>query len=697
MEINTVTEILQENDRRNAVVNAVFDPMTGEGAILERFVLHLSDFSIPTQYLPYTMADNEFIMELKDAGSIRVYLARKSKPYSKEIAFAIEEAIIRLRNKHDFCFWAYMFTTIKNKDGGKDIQFRLNRPQRRLVTDFENMRIANKPIREVVLKARQWGGSTVTQVYMAWLQLVHEISLNSLIVAHVRDTALAVRGMFERLLKTYPTSLLHDYGDSFAENEPKFTGVGGSQNINMIPQRNCKIKVGTAEAPDSARGDDYALVHCTEVGIWKKTEGKTPEDIVRSACSGTALKPMTMIVYESTANGVGNFFDTEYHDARDGRSIFKAIFVAWFDIEGYQLPFESEGEKRIFAEKLYKNRRSKELKDRRSQSGWYLWHLFELGATLEAINWYILKRSEYSSNEMMYAEYPSEDEEAFVNSGSAVFDKTHVAEVKKTCKIPRWKGELVGNADDTKACLENMRFVEDEVGELWVWAKPEIFPDAIVHNRYLVAVDVGGRSNKADYSVICVFDRYSMIEGDKPAVVAQWYGHIDHDLLAWKAAQIAKWYDNALLVIESNTLETRDRDHIVDGDQTAFILNQIKDAYDNLYERKRSPEEIAEGAPAKYGFHTNVSTKPMVISALVRVIRENMYVERDERCADEYKCYERKQNGSFGAADGKHDDLLMTRAIGLHICFYEMERPYIEDKNASTEPEQKRAIGMASF
>ena len=58
---------------------------------------------------------------------------------------------------------------------------------------------------------------------------------------------------------------------------------------------------------------------------------------------------------------------------------------------------------------------------------------------------------------------------------------------------------------------------------------PEIWEDEKVTNRYLTVVDVGGRSNKADWSVIVVFDRYWMMEGDKPCVVAQWYGHIDID------------------------------------------------------------------------------------------------------------------------------------------------------------------------
>ena len=180
-----------------------------------------------------------------------------------------------------------------------------------------------------------------------------------------------------------------------------------------------------------------------------------------------------------------------------------------------------------------------------------------------------------------------------------------------------------------------------------------------------------------------------MIDGDKPTVVAQWYGHIDMHILAWKSAQIAAYYDNALLVIESNTLETHDRDRDVDGDQSGYILNQIKDVYSNLYARKQKEEEIIEHAPLKYGFHTNVNTKPMIISNLVEIICEGMYIERDKRCLEEYLTYEKRQNGSYGAITGKHDDLLMTRAIGLHICYNEMELPKIVKRNSRHLPQRK--------
>ena len=67
----------------------------------------------------------------------------------------------------------------------------------------------------------------------------------------------------------------------------------------------------------------------------------------------------------------------------------------------------------------------------------------------------------------------------------------------------------------------------------------------------------------------------------------------------------------------------------------------------------------------------------------MEVVRERLYVERDERCLDEYATYVRRQNGSYGATDGKHDDLLMTRAIGLHICFHEMPLPHFTNPKDS--------------
>ena len=732
MESKTVMEkeiddILKENLRRNEQINARFNPITGEGSTGDRQLVRIPDFPVQRQWLPLSMMRVPLVQQIIKAGTIAKFL--KSIGGTPDDRPKVVRQFVRLRMRHDFPFWAAAFVFIKQKGGGEDIRFRLNRPQRKLISVFESMRTAGQPIRVILLKARQWGGSTATQMYMAWLQLVHKVGLNSLIVGHVKDASTEVKDMFDRMLNAYPVEMLHQIGEQYQDSEPKLVGVGKTGNIQRIPQRNCKIKIGTAEMPNSARGGDYNLVHLTEVGLWKTTEGKTPEDIVRSACSGILLQPYTMIVYESTANGTGNFFQREYDAAKAGTSQFRPLFVAWYEIEQYALPFtaptaptspvpssEATDLGRVpstnlspptshpspltmaqFASSLYASRLMASAPSNREEPGTYLWRLWKQGATLEAINWYVQERRKYTDHGDMASEFPSDDVEAFVHSGARVFDRYKVELLKPACRPPRAVGDVQGRADTGEDALANIRFIDDRQGFLHVWAMPEKDDaDEVVTDRYLTVVDIGGRSNKADWSVICVFDRIYMMDGGKPTVVAQWYGHIDIDLLAWKAAQIAAFYNDSLLVIESNTLETHDRERQVDGDQSQFILNQIKDVYPNLYARRQSEEDIREGAPRKYGFHTNVATKPMIISTLVKVIRESLYVERDVRCLDEYITYERKKNGAYGAIPGKHDDLLMTRAIGLHICFFEMDTPTVRALSSSHVP-HRRIVSAATF
>lgn len=702
-----INKIVQENAKRNAEVYAKFDPISGKGSVGERERVPIKDFPVKVQYLPVEMMNIPLVKRLIQYGSIDALLKaiNKEEHNSEDYEYPEEDyevdrlkviqQFVRLRCRYDFPFWAAFYVYIKNKGGGEDVLFRLTRPQRRFVERLERLRKAGKPIRLVLLKARQWGGSTTSQIYMAWLQLIHKVGLNSLIIAHQGAGSDEIKDMFDRMIKSYPVEMLHKLGETYNENEAKLVGVGKSGSIHRVPQRNCKIKIGTAERPDSCRGGDYNLVHLSEVGLWKVTDGKKPEDIVRSACSGVLLRPYTMIVYESTANGTGNFFQKEYDDAKNGKSQFEAMFVSWFDIEQYSLPIDNV---EAFATNLYVNRENDNVSSNREESGKYLWWLWERGATLEAINWYIQERAKYTEHGLMAAEFPSDDVEAFVHSGARVFDKYKVEKLRKSCKPPKYIGEVYADADEGKKALQNLRFVEDRQGLLHIWELPEEDEKEIVTDRYLTIVDVGGRSNKADFSVILVLDRLFMSEGGKPVVVAQWYGHCDIDQLAWKAAQIAAFYNNSLLVIESNTLETHDKERQVDGDQSQFILNQIKDIYPNLYARKQSEEDVREGLPRKYGFHTNIATKPMIISTLVKVIRENLYTERDDRCLDEYLCYEKKKNGAFGAITGKHDDLLMTRAIGLHICFFEMDIPKIVPRvGRFTVKRRKKAVSAATI
>ena len=671
----TIGKLIKENERRRAIVFAPFNPITGEGSIGKRVAFTVSDYPIPTQYLPVEMMDEPFVKSLSNAGSVDVFIRNVLKlPVTDEARDTVVEELIRIRQKHDYPFWAAMFAYIKRKGGGTDVLFRLNRPQRKLIKRLEKMRKAGKPIRLILLKARQWGGSTAIQIYMAWLQLVHEVGLNSLIIAHQGTGSDEIKDMFDRMIKSYPVEMLHELGDAYAPNEPKMVGVGKSGNIFRVPQRNCKIKIGTAERPNSCRGGDYNLVHLSEVALWKETEGKKPEDIVRSACSGILLRPYTMIVYESTPNGVGNFFHKEYLAAKKGLSQFEAMFVAWFEIEQYELPFENEAEKYEFAKKLFENRRNDEVKSDREEPGTYLWRLWEKGATLEAIHWYVSERSKYTNHGDMASEYPSDDIEAFTYSGRKVFSSEDVEQFRPACRAPRWIGEIYGSADEGEKAIEGLRFKKEADGRLFMWHDVERSDTEEVTDRYLVGVDVcKGHTKNADFADILVIDRLFMMDGEPPVVAAEWHGHIDMDKLAWKATQVAAYYNNALLVIESNTLETNNT-----KGEAEYILTLIHEVYGRqLYARKQSAEDIRQGLPKKYGYHTNPLTKKVVIYNLKVVIRERLYIEREEACLDEYLTYVETENNVFEAMEGYHDDRLMTRAIGMQVCYHEMELPRI--------------------
>lgn len=668
----TVEEILAENGRRRAEMERVYDPLAGDPSDSGREEVVIKGMPAERMWLPSEMLREPLCARLVRCGSVDSYITTHigETPLKWRRDRVVDE-FCRLRSLHDFPFWAASYAYIKRKGGGDDMLFVLNRPQRILVAALEEQRRAGKPIRLILLKARQWGGSTCTQLYMAWLQMVHREGLNSLIIAHQSAATEEIKDMFDRMVNAYPLRLLYPPDEKPPKKEERrMERVGRSGSAFRIVRRNCKVKVGTAERPDSCRGGDYNLVHCSEVGVWKATKGKTPEQILRSACSGVLLKPLTMILFESTANGTGNFFHREYEAAKRGESQFSSLFIPWYCIEQYSEPPEDP---EAFAAALLKGRGQTEAQSDRRQPGRYLWRLWESGATLEAINWYVRERSKYGEHGLMAAEYPSDDIEAFVHSGAKVFDKYKVEDLRRGCRPPRLRGDVDAEALSGKGALRGLRFNEDEFGGLAVWNLPDSEPG--FSDRYLAVVDIGGRSDKADWSVIAVFDRKFMASGGKPALVAQWRGHTDIDLLAWRAVRIAAFYHKALLVVESNTLETRDRDRMVDGDQSLFILNQIREVYPNLYARRQSDEDVRQGMPRKYGFHTNVSTKPMIISTLVRVIREGLYAERDEGCLDEYLTYERRPNGSYGALPGRHDDLLMTRAIGLHICFSEMPVP----------------------
>lgn len=683
--LNSIESIIAFSDALKAERNALFDPFSGEGSVGERFVLSLSDFYLPVQYLPVEMKDDVIVKLLLEYGSVQSFIENElGEVYDDEALDGFIRYWTKFRSVYDFPFWAATIAKIKNKKGGKNISFILNYAQRYLEGILEEMRKSDEPIRVILLKARQWGGSTLIQLYIAWILLVHKEGWYSSIVAQDKSTSYKIMEMFSKLLAEYPPWML----DLSSDSPIDFGSYGRSQNDFIIKQntkvvRDSVISIGSVLAPQSIRGGDIACFHASEVGVWSETAQWNPENIIRSVAGSILDEPLTLIVFESTANGTGNYFHKEWLRANlkegdEGKSQMKPVFVPWFMINLYNKNFKSEKEKQRFAAWLLENKDNSKVSGA-PDAGEYYWWLLEKGATLENINWYITKRKTFNDHADMAAEFPSDDVEAFKHSGQRVFNMYQVEELRKDCRKPDWVGELQGKDIRGKKSLDELKFIDDKNGNLNVWLMPD--KTQRVANRYLTVVDIGGRSKKADYSDIFVLDRYWMIFGGKPEVAAEWHGHIDHDLLAWKAAQVASFYNDSLLVIESNTAETEN----TDGDNTEYILDQISWEYTNLYART-SADNIVEGKATRWGFHVNKFTKPMIMNETVRATREKAYIERENEACDEYLQYEKKPNGSFGAVLGYHDDRLMTRCISLYICFNDMELPKLVVKEDIPQP-----------
>lgn len=505
----------------------------------------------------------------------------------------------------------------------------------------------------------------MTQIYMAWIQVIHRTNWHSVVVADIEEQARNINGMYSRFAREYPKAM----------GELVLVPYERSSKSRVIQGRDCIMSIGSAQKPDNLRSHDLAMCHLSEVGFFKDTPQRSPEDLVQSIRAAVADVPYSLIVLESTAKGVGNFFHREWLSAKSHEGGYEPLFVAWFEIEIYQKEVKN---KEQFIDWIFSNS--------------YAQFLWNQGATIEGINWYFdLKKRENYSDWMMQSEFPSTDTEAFISTGSRVFAPDYVKSARKTCIPPSYTGDISGASIKGKDALKDIIFQENIMGLLLIWALPDT--EEAISDRYVVTVDIGGRTKDADYSVIKVFDRYWQKDGGKPEVVACFRGHYDQDLIAWKAAQIAQFYNKALLIIESNSL---DRDEMEGSEGMHFftVLDELVKYYKNLYART-DPEKIRLGLPMKYGFHTDMSTKPMVIDELNGALREEAYIERDMRACDEMDCYEVKPNGKYGATEGTHDDLVMATAIGVWACFKYMAVPKLVVRDSRSY--SKRIISEASI
>uniref|UniRef100_UPI004056D8B4 hypothetical protein n=1 Tax=Alistipes sp. TaxID=1872444 RepID=UPI004056D8B4 len=654
-----IQNIIEKNEEHKKSLFSKYNPETGEGSPIPRRRLYINK-SGNYILIPNYLAEVSNIKDILNAGSIEEFAHQNNINLSD-----LCEAITRLRMKFDFEYWASTCATILNKETGRKVLFRLRKAQRKLLKVLVTSLFENKPIRVILLKARQWGGSTLVQMFMAWIQLFHRKNWNSVIAAHQDDAARNIRAMYTLMANRHPEHIM----------KVRLRSFEGSTNNKQIVGRGNVIYTGAMTHPNSLHSGNYKLVHCSEVGLWKETKERKPADFVNAFAGSVPALPYTMIVLESTAKGTGNYFHRTWQAAERGENVYEPVFVAWWEIDMYSMPFESENERYQFVSSMTKDEM----------------YRFELGATLEGLKWYRWKRGEFDNDWSMMEAYPSTAEEAFISSGHKAHHPLYIQQMRRFVKRPKWIGEIYADSRSGENAIDHsLCFHEQENGEFYVWAKPDL--TVKYSNRYQVSLDIGGSSAGADWSVIRVLDRLPMLKGGSPEFIATYRFHMDQDLTAWRAVQVAKWYCDALLIVERNSLRSKGQE----GNHTITVLDEIKKVFHNLYFRD-DPDKVKEGIPERLGFFTG-KNKELIVDAMNSGLREYGFIERDERCLNECGYYEIKQDGTYGAVDGEHDDIYMSTGINYYVSCNRPLPKLIEGKKpAPTGESGPKLRGISDF
>jgi len=611
--------------------------------------------------IPEPMKQEEVIREILDnhrsAEAFAISKGLEVEGFLKEINI--------LRMKHDFEFFAYTSIKVEDKITKQPIQLSLRYAQRRIIGELERQRTAGIPIRLNIPKSRQFGSSTVCQAYLFWMQTVVKQNWHSATIAHLDDAAKNLRGMYGFMARSFPKQL----------GTITLKPYEGSTKNKRVVESGSIVGVGSSQTPDNLRGYSFGMLHQSEIAFFISTENKSPKDLAQSLSSTVPLEKDTVIIRESTCKGLGYWYEV-CMSSYNKTSKYELVFVPFFEIEIYHREIDDH-EKFI------------------SGMSDYDWILWSKGASLEAIKWYNdYKTTEEIDDWRMKSEYPSDFLEAFQSSGNRVFPEKYVHSARETTRKPIWTGDL--HADDISGpnALKNIEFHQNDKGKLWVWSMPEIFTEVRYENRYCASMDIGGTSDLADYSVIRIMDRFWLTEGGIPEMVATWRGHIDQDLLAWKAVQLCTAYANAFFVPESNSLNTKTDN--TEGSHFLTILDEIVGYYGNIFCRT-TPEQIIQGIPSRYGFHTNKQSKSMIINTLKGALRDTEYYETDSRACDEMDMYEYKQDGTMGNVDGtnSHDDFVMSTALNVWCSLNHM--PPVKMIELKPIVRRKSAGNIASF
>lgn len=245
------------------------------------------------------------------------------------------------------------------------------------------------------------------------------------------------------------------------------------------------------------------------------------------------------------------------------------------------------------------------------------------------------------------AQFPRDEHEAFALTNRTFIDPDVLQRYRGKIAKPLYRADFV-DENGNLAKHGEARLKKHDGGRLSVFEPPR--EDV----KYAIGADVAtGRG--ADYSACVVVDLSTM------AIAAEFRGKMDADQYAAQLHYLGRWYNTALLAVESA------------GGYGEAVIIPLRDgragrpAYPNQYRHVLSSRpDLPIAKP--YGFPTNIKTRPLILNQLEKALREDAVPQVSDALMWELEELVYHDVGaSPRASDGAHDDLVMATAIALEM------------------------------
>lgn len=535
------------------------------------------------------------------------------------------------------------FLKIRTKEGELK-NFIPNQPQKKLRDTIAELRANKKPVRIIILKARQMGFSTYTEAD-CFHQTVTNKMYNSTIIAHEEQASQNLYNMFKRYYENLPDALTpmrkrNNAKELLFEN-PTADDIEKRRN----PGLQSTVKVATAKNTATGRSQTINYLHASEVAFWDN-----PKETFTGLLQCVPRTANSTVIMESTANGVGDYFYDMWQNAVAGKNQFIPLFFPWFDMLDYTIPFESEEEKKKFIEEVeytFKDQEGRTIYTEEKEI------MIDHGVTYEQLNWrrWCIANNCGGDVDQFHQEYPCTPDEAFIASGRPRFNASVLKQYRRNCE----KGE-VGRLEYSGS---QVVFTPDVNGDIEIWKKPE------KNKYYCIGADVAEGLITGDFSVGYVGD-------EDFNICLRYRNHIDPDLFGAELVKIAKYYNDAYIGCENNN-------------HGLTTLKSIQaQEYWNIFFTK-TYDKIADTISQKVGWSTNNKTKPLMINKMAEFIRNKWLGIKDSILIQECFTYVIDDKGATNAQEGCHDDTVMACAILLQVLLEGKGENYVP-----VEPEEEK-------